>query len=74
MTIIGAKGGGRGLKGWGSKFLENKGCKEFRMLPEVMVIKYDISVDEGRGGKDKNVSILEALENNPLPMEDKDGM
>ena len=44
------------------------------MLLEVIVHRSGILVDEGGGGKDKKVSIIGALENNPMPMKENDGM
>ena len=45
-----------------------------RMVPDVMVHKYDTLVNEGGGGKDKKVSVIGVLENKPKPTTDKDGM
>ena len=44
------------------------------MLQDVIVHKYDISVNEGGGGKDKKVSIIGELENNIGPRTDMEGM
>ena len=44
------------------------------MLPDVIMHKYNILVGEGGGGKDKKVSIIRVLGNNPRPTVDKDGM
>ena len=44
------------------------------MLPNVIVHKYDISVAEGGGGEEKNVSINGALENKLRPTTYREGM
>ena len=44
------------------------------MLPDVIVCKYDISIDKGGGGKDKKVSIKGALENKPRITIDREAM
>ena len=44
------------------------------MLLDVIVHKFDMSVVEGGGGRDKKVSIKEALVNRNEPMVDRKGM
>ena len=44
------------------------------MIPDLIVQKSDISVDEGGVGKNKKVSVIGALENKLGPMTDRDGM
>ena len=44
------------------------------MKIDVMVHKHYILCGKGGGGKGKKVSIKEALENNPWPMTDREGM
>ena len=43
-------------------------------IPDVIVHKSDTSVSEGRGGKDKKVSIIEVLENKTRAIIDNDGI
>ena len=44
------------------------------MVPDVIVKKYDMSVGEGGGGKDKKVSVIGVLENKPETTKDNDGI
>ena len=44
------------------------------MVLNAIMHKYDMSVDEGGGGKDKNVCVKGVLVNMPMPKIDKDGM
>ena len=44
------------------------------MIPDFIVQKYDISVNEGGGGKNKKVSIIGMLENKLVPTIDRDVM
>ena len=44
------------------------------MLLDVIVHKYETSVDVGGGGKDKKVSIMGVLEKSTGPAIDRDGM
>ena len=44
------------------------------MLLEVLVNKYDMSVGEGGGGRDKKVSIKGVLVKIPGPMKNREGM
>ena len=45
-----------------------------RMVPDVMVHKFNTSVGEGGGGKEKKVSIIGVLENKPGPTRDQYGI
>ena len=45
-----------------------------KIIPKVMVQKYDTSVSKGGGGKDQKGSIIRVLEKNVEPTVDKDGM
>ena len=40
----------------------------------MIVHKFNISVDEGGGGKYKNVSVIRVMENKPKPTTNNDGM
>ena len=44
------------------------------MLPNMIVHKYNISFEEGGGGKEKKVSINGALENNHGRTSDREGL